>query len=632
VSTYHYDNQRSGWNSQETQLNYSNVNSSSLTLQAVHLDDSNDQIDTQPLVALNVTIAGRKHDVVYVATEANNIYAFDAYTGVRLKMVNLGPPVKTWCQYNGLTIGIKGTPAIDPGSSTMYVIANTTDSSNNPVYVIHALDLATLTDKVPKQPITASQALSDGKTIFKFNAAWEFQRAGLLLANGNVYAGFASVCDSGGDQARGWVLGWRAGSLTPLPANLLTDTLTSEPQGMFLSAVWMSGYGIAGDQDGIYFSTGNSDPSGTTHNDDTNISCSVVRLNPDLTRPSPATKFLFAPSNVAFLDQKDLDMSAGGVMLLPPQPGPVSNMAVATGKDGRMFLLNRDNLGGNSDTGALNVVTIGGPSSTGANRCWCGPTYFNDGTPHIVSSGGISPTMTLGPNPGISHNSVELWNLQTSPTPMLSQSATGKMPDTIQDPGFFTTVSSNGKNDAIIWAVSRPQANSQNPLLWLYAFKATPAGGALPQLFQSPAGSWPWTGGNANVVPVVANGKVYVASYKELDIFGLTPQSAQGAQKAKPAVTPRAEVAKAEVAPVSEEHQVSGVVLQIDNDRLTIQTRTNKTLQIETTGAKEYHRYPPVIPVESAVVVLGSYDDSGLMHAVTVWRVKRSPATWPPDR
>jgi hypothetical protein len=632
VLTYHYDNSRSGWNSQETQLNYSNVNNSSLSVQTVHLDDVNDQIDAQPLVALNVGIAGGRHDVVYVATEANNIYAFDAYTGTRLNMKNLGRPVQVSCQYNGPVVGITGTPAIDPQKNTMYVITYTTDNSNNPVFYIHALDLATLTDKVPPQQITASQTLNDGKTTFNFNPTWQRQRPGLLLANGNVYAGFGGYCDSGGDQARGWILGWQAGSLTPLPANLLTNTLSSEPQGMFLSGVWMSGYGIAGDQSGnLYFSTGNSDPSGTTNDPDTDFSDSVVRLNPDLTRPSPHSKFLFTPANVADLDKSDLDMSAGGVMLLPSQAGS-PDMVVATGKDGRMFLLNRDNLGDKtpSDSGVLNWVNIGG-AGAGSNRCWCGPTYFNDGTVHIVSSGGTSPANTVGPNPGISHNSVGLWNLQTSPKPTLNQSAWGNMPDTIQDPGFFTTVSSNGNSNAIIWAVSRPQT-SQNPTLSLYAFNATPVGNTLPQLFQSPAGSWPYTGGNANVVPVVANGKVYVASYKELDIFGLTPQSAQGAKKVKTATGETTHMARAEVAKSPEEHQVSGVVLKIEGDRLTIQTRSNKTVEIDAAAAKKSLHYSAVIPIGEGVLAAGSYDAQGVLQAVYVYRMKRSSATWPPDR
>ena len=629
VTTYHYDNLRSGWNSQETNLNYSNV--SSLSVQAIQLDNVNDQVDTQPLIAPNVQIAGSAHNVVYVATEGNNIYAFDADTGARLKMVNFGAPVPLpagGCTQNGPTVGIDGTPVIDLESSTMYVITYDLDSSKNPAYFIHALDLATLTDKVPPRQITASQTLDDGKTTFKFNAVWERQRPGMLLANGNVYAAFGAFCDGGGDQARGWILGWKAGSLTPLPANLLTNTLPSEPNGMFLSGVWMSGYGIAGDQNGnIYFSTGNSDPGGGTYNENTNISNSVVRLNPDLSRPSPASKSVFTPGNVASLDTQDLDISAGGVMLMLPQPGS-PDMAVATAKDGRMFLLNRDNLGGNTatDTGKLDVVNIG-------NRCWCGPTYFNDGSPHIVSSGGTTTTGTVGMDPGTSQNSLGLWNLQTSP-PKLTQAASGNMPETIQDPGFFTTVSSNGKSNAIIWAVSRPQTDSQHPGIWLYAFKATPSGNTLPLLFQAAAGTWPYVIGNANIVPVVSNGKVYVASYKQLDIFGLGLRGAhaQSTQKATARAKALVQAQGLQFVKGPEKNQVSGTVRKVDGDHLTIETRDHKTVEIDATEAKKSYRYSAVSFVGNGVVAAGSYDANGVMHAVLVWRLKRSLATWPPDR
>lgn len=503
VTTYHYNTLRTGWDQQESDLNYTNVNSSALSVLPIRLDDVNDQVDAQPLVVPDVQISEGKHDVVYVATEGNNIYALDADTGARLNKVNLGPPVPRplGCTMTFLTVGINGTPVVDLPAGTMYVINYGLDSSKRPAYFIHALDLATLTDKVPPVRITASHQLSDGRT-FSFNAALQRQEPGLLLANGNVYAGFGGFCDYGAEQARGWVLGFQAGSLTPLPAGLVTNAL-----------VWMSGYGIAGDQNGnIYFSTGSSDLSGTTYDGAENIANRVVRLNPDLTRP-PSSKLLFTPANIApLLDKNNRDVGSGGVMLLPPQSGPFPNMLVATSKDGRMVLLNRDQLGGSrpNDVGALAEVTIGG-------ECWCGPSYFNDGNPHIVSSAGTAITSHRGQAP-YTQNTLGLWDLQASPQPMLTQRASGKMPDTMQDAGFFTTVSSNGQSNPIIWAVSRPK-NSQSPNIWLYAFKATPAGDTLPLLFQSVAGSWPV--GNANIVPVVANGKVYVASYRELDIFGL---------------------------------------------------------------------------------------------------------------
>jgi outer membrane protein assembly factor BamB len=624
ITTYHYDNMRSGWNSRETQLNYSNVNVSSLGVQTVQLEDVNDQVDAQPLIVPNLQIAGGNHDVVYVSTESNNIYAFDANTGVRLSMVNLGPPVPKpqGCLTNGPTVGIEGTPVIDLQNRTMYVITYSLDPSRNPAYSIHALDLATLTEKAI-QPITATQTLTDG-TFFRFNAAWQRQQTGLLLANGNVYAGFGSVCDGGGPQSRGWIMGWHTPSLAPLAAAWLTNSQTSEPNGIFLSGVWMSGYGIAGDQNGhIYFSTGSSDPSGTNYDAETNASNSVVRLNPDLSRPPSPSKFVFTPANVAELDQKNLDMSAGGVMLLPSQPGPVPNMAVATAKDGRMFLLNRDNLGGftPNDTGALNAVSIG-------NGCWCGPTYFNDGSPHIVSSGGGSLRGTLGPNPGTSQNVIGLWNLQTSPTPKLIANAYGNMPDTIQDPGFFTTVSSNGTSNAIIWAVSRPLANSENPFIWLYAFRATPAENRLPVLFESMAGNWPYVNVNANVVPVVANGKVYVVSYRELDIFGLNLPNAQKVKDREKGVT---HFQGRDFVKGPEEHQVSGTVLKVDGSRLTIQTRDKKTVEVDATEAKRLYRYSAGIAAGRNVVAGGSYDAHRVLQAVFVFQAKPSPETWPPD-
>jgi hypothetical protein len=625
---------RTGWNSQETNLTYSNVNSSSFgLLTVVPLSDPNDQVDTQPLIVPNLQISGGKHDVVYVATEANNIYAFDANTGVKLNMKNLGPPVlqTIGCIYQGPYIGISGTPVIDLPNNTMYVIAYTYDSSKSPSYSIHALDLATLNDKVTAKPITATHTLSDGKTPFSFNAGYQRQRPGLLLANGNVYAGFGSFCDFGGGLSRGWLLGWKAGSLIPLSANELNNSQLTAPttvngsNGMFLSSVWMSGYGIAGDQNGsVYFSTGNSDPSGTTYDGVSNVQHSVLKLNSDLTRPS---SFLFTPDNVGNLDVEDLDVGSGGVMLLPSQAGPVPDMAVATAKDGRMFLLNRDNLGGRqaNDAGALDAANVG-------SGCWCGPTYFNDGTPHIVSSGGIPIASPPAPS-AYSQNNVMLWNLQTSPKPRLVQTATGNMPDTVQDPGFFTTVSSNGNNNAIIWAVSRPQTNPQNTGIWLCAFKATPTGTTLPPLYQSKAGSWPaaYLNGNANTVPVVANGKVYVASHGELDIFGLV--GAQGAKKVTAVAEAHAEVRTQFPGPelVKEEHQISGYVRKVDGNHLTVETRDNKTVVVDATQAQQSFHYS-VVAVGKALIAGGSYDSKGVLQAVYVLRAKPSSMAWPPDR
>lgn len=632
VHTYHFDNLRTGWNPHERKLRPSNVNAASMEYIALALDDVNDQVDTQPLIVPHVHIAGRTHDVVYVATENDSVYAVDADTDTKLLKVSLGTPVP-WpigCGNNGPTVGINGTPAIDLDSHTMYVIAYVLDNANLAEYYLHALDLSTLSDKVPPRKVSASHTLSNGQT-FAFHARFQRQRPGLLLANGNVYAGFGSFCDWGmvqsgssepGPFSRGWILGWQQGSLNPLPSNSLNDTQTSEPNNMFLSSVWESGYGLAADPAGsIFFTTGNSDVSGTTYDGNTNIQESVVKLQPDLSRPTTPPPFLFTPANVGTLDQQDMDVGSAGVMALPLQPGSVPKLLVSNAKDGSMFLLNRDDMGGFTPT---NSGVLGGVQSIGGG-CWCGPTYFNDGTPHIVSSGGT-------PQATFSNNSLQLWNLETSP-PKLVQIATGAMPDTIQDPGFFTTVSSKENKHAIIWAVSRPQVGASGvtavPIV-LYAFDAKPSGSSLTLLFHAIAGSWSNNalGGNANIVPVVANGKVYVASYKELDIFAHHLPNGQNAAARTQALQ---HVVKLEFPKGAEEHQIAGTVRKLQGTRFTLETRNQKMVEVEAAKARNLSRFP-AIAVGNGVVASGSYDPKGVMQAETVFRSKSSPATWPPDR
>src|SRR6202041_2193692 len=136
----------------------------------------------------------------------------------------------------------------DPSSNTLYVMIYTQDRSG-PAYRLHALDLGSLTDKVTPQIVSASHPLSDG-TTFNFNATYQRQRPGLLLANGNVYAGFGSFCDYNATLPRGWLLGSHTGTLTPLPASRLNDLQALSPDSFFRSSIWMSGYGPATDDSG----------------------------------------------------------------------------------------------------------------------------------------------------------------------------------------------------------------------------------------------------------------------------------------------------------------------------------------------------------------------------------------------
>lgn len=501
VTTYHYDNNRTGWNPNEPVLTPANVNKASFgLLHSVTLDD---QVDAQPLVVPGVIVTARQyqgttHDVVYVATEGDTVYAIDAHSGAILLNPNFGKPVRRplGCGNNGPNVGINSTPVIDPGSNTLYVMIYTQDDSKTQNYRLHALDLGNLTDKVSPQLVTASQTLSDG-TTYNFNATYQRQRPALLLANGSIYAGFGSFCDLGANISRGWLLGWTAGTLAPFPSNQLLDLQATDADSFFLSSIWMSGYGLATDDAGnILFVTGNSDPN--TYDGITNIQESVVKISPTLT----TVLDLFTPANQISLDQGDVDFGSGGLLVLPDQPGSTPHLAVAAGKDGNMYFMNEDSLGGYSPTknNVLGTYQIGG--------CWCGQSYFReaDGTGRVVSSGG-----TL----------VKLYQVQTSPKPALTMLKASAVNTGSQSPGFFTTISSNGTTNPIIWAVSRPIYWGKSPL-YLQAFNPEAGKSTMKKLYGKVAGYWPNLGGNSNLVPVVVNGEVFVASNKVLEIFGLT--------------------------------------------------------------------------------------------------------------
>jgi hypothetical protein len=616
--TYHNNNQRTGWNETEQVLTPANVGSPQFKLlQTVALDD---QVDGQPLVVTQQTIKNSGvHDVVYVATENNTVYGIDVLTGAVLLKENFGTPVPMsvlpgQCNNNAAHIGITSTPVIDPKTATMYVIVYSYES-NAPIYRIHALSLDDLVDKMPPVEITASNTLSDG-TAFTFSAQTQRQRSGLLLANGAVYAGFASFCDISANNSRGWLLGWEAATLKPLAANELTNHQTvaqtppSDHHDFFLSSIWMSGYGVAADADGdLFFVTGNSD---TVRTD--NIQESAVRMSPDLT----AVKDYFTPSNFVALDQQDLDYASGGLMVLPDQSGPLPHLAVAAGKYGLLYIIDRDNMG---------KYVAGGPDkppSVNIVWCHCGPSYFvgSDGVSRVVSSGDTV---------------VKTWKVDTAKAVPLTLEATSaslfvsseQSSSGIQDSGFFTTISSNGTqaNTAIIWAVSRPD-NKANPTVSLYAFNTAPAGTALPKLFSDVAGTWPSLGGNANIVPVVANGRVYVASYKKLTVFGLAPTVTR---KIAPRQLVVAEATTAAApAPAAAGAHVAGTIASVDGNQIVVRLRNGDSQNVDLTAAlKANTAIPPF--VGETVEVTGTTTAGGVLAATTMLRA-RGLDSLPPDQ
>ena len=265
----------------------------------------------------------------------------------------------------------------------------------------------------------------------------------------------------------------------------------------------MSGYGLAAEASGnLFFATGNS---GGVYTGTTNLQESVVKVGTDL-----SVQGHFTPANVADLDAADRDFGSGGVMVLPDQPGSTPHIAVAAGKDGTLYILNRDNLGGLSQQPS---VPIG--------FCNCGPTYYKglDGVGRVVSSGGQQAKTWKISSAG---NSVGLQMEASADLPAFYHDLPSGAPDDNrrQEPGFFTSVSSNGTsaNTAIIWAIGRA-AQVDPDHITLYAFDGTASGGKLPLLWSGIAGAWPAPAhADANLVPTVANGRVYVASYKQLAI------------------------------------------------------------------------------------------------------------------
>ena len=688
VTTYHYDNLRTGWNCNEKILTPAIVGSSSFGLLSTTALDA--QINAQPLFVPNQNITGGAspgaYDVVYVATEANSIYAIDASTGTVLlhkDFGSLGTPVwnlnlpRGGCGNSDYWVGINSTPVIDLPNNVMYVIVYT-QTGISPLssakqtqlpsqalgppaphvdYYLHELDLGSLNDVVPAIPVSAQHLLDDGTTYVAFDAGIQQQRPALLFVpgtggHGSLYAGFGSFCDWG--ESRGWLLGWNTAppplvQASALPGSQLNNIQPSPgqyssgaslPPGAWpglVSSIWMSGFGIAADaQSNLYFVTSNSSTGWPTYNAVNNPSNSVLKVTPNLanfpTTSSPTSVLgFFTPSNHNALDAQDMDFGSGGVTLLPDQPGATPHLAVAAGKDGIMYLIDRDSLTGGTSAVALDYASIG--------SCFCGQSYFqtNNQVPnlgHIVSSGGAN---------------IMVWQVVTSPPassvfpPYLTQETSLPVQQQGGDGGFFTSISSNGENDMIVWAVPRPDTGTTQVSLYAFAATQVPDQYSYPffvrtqltQIFTANAGTWtnPLQFANANIVPVVANGKVFVASYGLLDIFGILPPPCAGIQCARmqtPTQVPGAPQTLKPPAAQASPHEVFGAIGNIDGSQLTIRLRSGKLLQIDATTAIQQARATELY-IGRSVAAQGTYDAAGTLHADHIYRVK-APRTWPADR
>jgi hypothetical protein len=621
VTTYHYDTWRTGWNQSETTLTPANVGSSSfgLVAQQPHLDE---QVDAQPLYVPQQIFGGIHFDVVYVATENDSIYAIDASTGNILLRQNYGNPVLATelpghCDNNASRVGFNSTPVYDPSTNTIYAISYTWENSQ-PTFRLHSINASTLRDNVASVVITATGSLKNGESI-SLNAKYARQRPALLEVMGvnggtsKIYAGFGGFCDVARQYTRGWILGWYASRLDPLPGTILINQNATSPLNFFMSDVWMSGYGLAADALGnVYFVTANSDRTGRSyeapqppnHAPPYNLEESVVQATSDL----ETVVSYFTPlgqNGYRDLDHYDYDFGAGGVLLLPDQPGLYPRLAVAAGKMGPMYLLNRDNLGGLGKPS----VALGAYKNDG---CWCGQSYYvgADGIGRVVESTG---------------DNVRVWKVETSNTdkPKLALESTSPPLGSGQDPGFFTSISSNGQTagTAVIWAVARPTSTPYD--VYLEAFDPGDVSKKISRQILPPtqAGAWNWGGSSdADIVPVVADGRVFVASYKNLSIFGLS-------NDAKPHVAVHAPPGPAQPIYADAPRQLHGVVTLVDGGRFTLKTRIGKMVRVDASAIET-----PVFQAGQAMLAAGTYDSKGVLVAKYVLRQKPQAALWGADR
>jgi hypothetical protein len=492
VLTWHNDNSRTGQNTSETILTKSNVNSSTFGKKCSYALDG--MLYTQPLYVPNVSIGGGTHNVVYVATEHDSVYAFDAdcNSGSAYWQVSfINPPAVTTmpCTNDNqpqcdVTIlvperGITATPAIDPAGGTIYVVAQTVE---NGIYTdkLHALDITTGAEKSGSPVVISATAPGHPATVY--DATQTLVRSALLLLNGVVYFGVAS-----NDSTNGWLLAYNAATLAP--AGVFCTTPTGS-----LAGVWMSGAGVAADSAGnLYFSTGNG--TFDANRGGANYGMTLLKVQPNGSTFTVVD--YFTPFNEAPLSNRDLDLSSGGVLLLPDQAGSDPHEILSDFKRPSIFLVDRDNMGKFNSSGNRIVQTV-----TGAPQgYWSSPAYWNG----RVYMAGVSDSLRL----------------YTVSNGRLSSRSASHSSTTFGYPGSTVSISSNGTSNGIVWAIEDPTGNpSGGAPAVLHAYDAT---NVATELYNSnQAGTRDVPGPAVKfAVPTVVNGKVYVGTQTELNIYGL---------------------------------------------------------------------------------------------------------------
>jgi outer membrane protein assembly factor BamB len=372
VLTSRADISRTGANTNETLLTPANVSKNSFgRLFSFPVDYV---VMAQPLYVPNVKIPGHgTHNVIYIVTQADSVYAIDADNGAQLwyaSMLNVGGttasgiylPCGTGPGYN--QEGIVSTPVIDPATNTMYLVAKTL--LNTTVrHHLHALDITTGNEQAGSPVLITATSTSNAGHVTVFKILHQKNRPGLLLLNGVRYLGIGS--NSCNDGATGWVLSYDANNLSQLAV-----FNTSPDHG--LASIWQAGVGLAADTDGnIFVETAETGAPYDVPNGGQTFCNSVLKLAPDLTVAD-----YFTPWSVAYLNSHDLDLSSTGTVILPDQDGPYPHELIAGGKQGIVYVLNRDSLGmfSANDSQVLQEVVL--EPSVSNDVLFGSPAYWNN--------------------------------------------------------------------------------------------------------------------------------------------------------------------------------------------------------------------------------------------------------------
>jgi len=524
VTTYHNNKQRTGANILETTLTPSNVSPS--TFGKLFSQPVDGFVHAQPLYVPNVTVPGLGvHNVVYVATMNDSVYAFDAdsRTGTNAKplwqasFVNpaLGitavPSVDIACEdLITAKVGIMSTPVIDTVGGTLYVVARTKESGQY-VQRLHALDITTGAEKFGGPvAITATvpgTGVGSVNGMLTFDPKVQNQRAALLLQNGLIYIAWGSHCDKG--AFHGWLMGYDYKQLAQRVVWLTT------PNGLD-GAIWESGSGPSADSTSVYIPIANGTFDANTGGSD--YGQSIVKLSaPNL--GVLTVQDYFTPFNGPNLNKGDWDIGSGGAMLLNDQPlGPHLHLLLQSDKKGNVYLIDRDNMGQYNPQNNRQIVQ----SLPAANKgMWNSPAWWSNHI-YLGGAGDTLKAFALNPVKGL-----------IAPVPT---SQTAKI---FNYPGTTPSVSANQTSNAIVWALDNSLFKAPSGNAVLYAYDATNLANELYDSNQNLVRDNPGLAVKFTV-PTVANGKVYVGTRNRISVYGLLPGASAGRSPSRPAKVRRA--------------------------------------------------------------------------------------------